>query len=67
MSVPGGADNAASIALHARDDALAPDHPFVRGLDPNAANRVPLTPIAFCLEHGEAKVLLTDPEFARTP
>ncbi len=31
----------------AGDPPLAADHPFVRGLDPNPANRVPLTPVAF--------------------
>jgi len=31
----------------AADPPLSADHPFVRGLDPNPANRVPLTPVAF--------------------
>ncbi len=31
----------------AGDAALPPDHAFVRGLDRNAANHVPLTPVAF--------------------
>ncbi|HYQ99506.1 MAG TPA: AMP-binding protein, partial [Casimicrobiaceae bacterium] len=30
-----------------RDPPLPPDHPFVRDLEPNAANRVPLTPVSF--------------------
>jgi len=29
------------------DAPLPPDHPFVRDLAPNAANRVPLTPVSF--------------------
>jgi fatty-acyl-CoA synthase len=31
----------------APDRPLPPGHPFVQGLAPNAANRVPLTPVAF--------------------
>ena len=55
-----------SDPTHAADPPLAADHPFVRDLEPNAANRVALTPVVF-LERSALRLARQDRGPARPP